>query len=151
MYFCDYVKAVIIALFCFSFMFAVCCVNCQCVEWHLSHGLYLKCKGPEWKQDLRVFFGNPFGQSCAILHLIVSNKIFNQSINQIIGTVLPSLQTIYTTRCRNKAHNIIKDTNHPSNTLFQLLPSKKRYQSIKSRTTRLVNSFVPQAVRLLNS
>ena len=67
------------------------------------------------------------------------------------GTSLPSLDNIYTTRCKRKAHNIIEDTSHPAHTLFQLLPSNKRYRSIKSRTTRLSNSFFPQAVRLLNS
>ncbi len=36
-------------------------------------------------------------------------------------------------------------------TLFQLLPSGRWYRSIRARSTRLLNSFFPQAVRALNS
>ncbi|CAB1450860.1 unnamed protein product [Pleuronectes platessa] len=32
-----------------------------------------------------------------------------------------------------------------------LLPSGRRYRSIRARTTRLRDSFIPQAIRLLNS
>ena len=37
------------------------------------------------------------------------------------------------------------------NSFFQLLPSKKRYRSLRCSTTRLRNSFLPQAVRMLNA
>ncbi len=40
---------------------------------------------------------------------------------------------------------------HPSHSLFQLLPSGTRYQSIRACSARLLNSFFPQAVRALNS
>ncbi len=40
---------------------------------------------------------------------------------------------------------------HPSHSLFQLLPSGRRYRSIRARSARLLNSFFPQAVRALNS
>lgn len=33
---------------------------------------------------------------------------------------------------------------------WTLLPSDKRFRRIKGRTTRMINSFVPQAVRILN-
>ncbi len=36
-------------------------------------------------------------------------------------------------------------------TVFQLLPSGRRYRSIRARSARLLNSFFPQAVRALNS
>ena len=39
----------------------------------------------------------------------------------------------------------------PSQRLFSLLPHGKRYRSAKSRSKRLINSFYPQAIRLLNS
>ncbi len=35
--------------------------------------------------------------------------------------------------------------------VFQILPSGTRYRSIRARSDRLLNSFVPQAVRALNS
>ena len=42
------------------------------------------------------------------------------------------------------------NSSHPSHRLFSLLPHGKRCQCIKS-DTRLLNSFYPQAIRLLNS
>ncbi len=39
----------------------------------------------------------------------------------------------------------------PSHSLFQLLPSGRRYRSIRARSARLLNGFFPQAVRALNS
>ncbi len=45
----------------------------------------------------------------------------------------------------------MKDPIHPSHSLFQLLPSGRRYRSIRARSDRLFNSFFPQAVRALNS
>ena len=57
---------------------------------------------------------------------------------------LPVIQDLYTRWCQRKALKIVKDTSHPSHRLFSLLPHGK------SRTKRLLNSFYPQAIRLLN-
>ncbi len=46
---------------------------------------------------------------------------------------------------------IIKDSSHPSHRLLSLLPSGWRFRSIRSRTSRLRDSFFPQAIRLMNS
>ena len=65
-------------------------------------------------------------------------------------------QDLYTRRCQRKAPKIVKDPSHTSHRLFSLpLHGKrslhgKRYRSAKSRTKRLLNSFYPQAIRLLN-
>ncbi len=64
---------------------------------------------------------------------------------------LPSLQDIYTRRCIRKARRIINDYSHPSHRLLSLLPSGRRLCSIRSRTSRLRDSFFPQAIRLMNS
>ena len=40
----------------------------------------------------------------------------------------------------------IKDHSHSGYGLFTLLPSGRHYRSIRARTTRLTNSFYPQAV-----
>ncbi len=69
----------------------------------------------------------------------------------IVGGELPSLQDIYTRRCTRKARRIIKDSSHPSHRLLSLLPSGRRFRSIRSRTSRLRDSFFPQAIRLMNS
>ncbi|KAI2647800.1 hypothetical protein H4Q32_031264 [Labeo rohita] len=67
---------------------------------------------------------------------------------KIIGAPLPSILDIFLARCSSKASSIVKD---PSHNLFQLLPSGRRYQSIKACSARLLNSFFPQAVRAHNS
>ncbi len=56
-------------------------------------------------------------------------------------------QAVYT----RKARRIIKDSSHPSHSLLSLLPSGRRLRSIRSRTSRLRDSFFPQAIRLMNS
>ncbi|KAI5098276.1 gastrula zinc finger protein XlCGF28.1-like [Silurus meridionalis] len=74
-----------------------------------------------------------------------------RTAEKIIGVSLPSIMDIYTTRCIHKAHSIVDDHTHPSHTLFTLLPSGKRFRSIRAVTTRLCNSFFPQAIRFLNT
>ena len=64
--------------------------------------------------------------------------------NFIIGRELPALQDTYHTRCLRKAGRILKDCYHPAFRLFTLLPSGRRYRSIRSRTRRLENSFFPR-------
>ena len=68
----------------------------------------------------------------------------------ITGAKLPAIQDLYTRRCQRKALKIVKDSSHPSNRLFSLLPHGKQYRSAKSRTKRLLNSFYPQTIRLMN-
>ena len=48
-----------------------------------------------------------------------------RSAQHITGGKLPSLQDTYSTRCHGKAKNIIKDNNHPSHCLFNMLPSRR--------------------------
>ncbi len=43
----------------------------------------------------------------------------------------------------SKTNSIVKDPTHPSHSLFQLLPSGRRYRSIRARSARLLNSFFP--------
>jgi hypothetical protein len=69
----------------------------------------------------------------------------------ITGAKLPAIQDLYTRWCQRKALKIVKDSSHPSHRLFSLLPHGKRYRSTKSRSKWLLNSFYPQAMRLLNS
>ena len=73
-----------------------------------------------------------------------------KSASRIIGTELPALEEIYQQRVVRKASLISKDTTHPANKLFQLLPSGRRYRSLKVHTTRFKNSFYPCAVQLLS-
>lgn len=65
----------------------------------------------------------------------------------IINCSLPSLDEQL---CLRKARNIMKDSSHHTHNLLQLLPSGKKYSSIKKRTNRLNISFYPVAVSALN-
>ena len=69
----------------------------------------------------------------------------------VTGAKLPAIQDLYSRRCQRKALKMVKDSSHPSHRLFSLLLHGKRYQSAKSRSKRLLNSFYPQAIRPLNS
>ncbi|CDQ65473.1 unnamed protein product [Oncorhynchus mykiss] len=69
----------------------------------------------------------------------------------ITGAKLPAIQDLYTRRCQRRALKVVKDSSHPSHRLFSLLLQGKRYRSAKSRSKKLLNSFYPQAIRLLNS
>ncbi len=65
--------------------------------------------------------------------------------------ILPSSVLRCYLKCIRKARRIIKDSSHPSHRLLSLLPSGRRLRSIRSRTSRLRDSFFPQAIRLMNS
>ncbi|KAL0147043.1 hypothetical protein M9458_057567 [Cirrhinus mrigala] len=81
-------------------------------------------------------------------------KTLQRTVNtaaKIIGAPLPSILDIFLARCSSKASSIVKDPTHTSHNLLQLLPSGRRYRSIKARSVRFLNSFFPQAVRVLNS
>ncbi len=76
-------------------------------------------------------------------------KTLQRTVNtaaKIIGAPLPSILDIFLARCSSKTNSIVKDPTHPSHSLFQLLPSGRRYRSIRARSARLLNSFFPQAV-----
>ncbi len=96
-------------------------------------------------QCISVWYNNATNQDCKALQRVV------RLAERISGSTLPSLQGIYLKRCRSRAAKIIKDSNHPGNHLFILLPSGRRYRSMLAKTERLKRSFFPQAIRLLNS
>ncbi len=92
-----------------------------------------------------VWYGNSPNQDCKALQRVV------RLAERISGSALPSLQDIYLKCCKSRAVKIIKDSNHPGNRLFILLPSGKRFRSLMAKTERRRRSFFPQAIRLLNS
>ncbi len=55
------------------------------------------------------------------------------------------MEDLYIQWCRKKENTIIKDPNHLSHRLVQMIPQHW------SRTTWLRDSFVPPAIRLVNS
>lgn len=94
---------------------------------------------------ITAWFGNCSAADRAALQRVI------KTAQGIIGLPLPPLEDIYHSRCRSRTCNIVKDITHPCHHLFTLLPSGKRYRSLKSRTARLKNSFYPSAILELNS
>ncbi|KAM9802280.1 uncharacterized protein ACBT44_014616 [Syngnathus typhle] len=91
-----------------------------------------------------------WGGSCTEYNMKALQRIVNTACKNI-GASLPSLKDIYSSHFTRKATAIVCDVSHPAHCLFDLLPSGKRYRSLRSRTTRLTNSFILQTVRILNS
>ncbi len=84
---------------------------------------------------ITAWFGNSTAGNRRALQRVV------RTARHIVGGKLPSLQDIYTRRCTRKARRIIKDSSHPSHRLLSLLPSGRRFRSIRSRTSRLRTAF----------
>ncbi len=82
-------------------------------------------------QCISVWYGNSSSQDCKALQRVV------RLAERISGSALPSLQDIYLKRCRSRAVKIIKDSNHPGNCLFTLLPSGKRFRCLMAKNERL--------------
>ncbi len=61
----------------------------------------------------------------------------------ISGSALHSLQDIYLKRCKSRAAKIIKDSNHPGNCLFILLPSGKHFRGLMAKNERLKDELLP--------
>uniref|UniRef100_A0A3B3QRU5 Reverse transcriptase domain-containing protein n=1 Tax=Paramormyrops kingsleyae TaxID=1676925 RepID=A0A3B3QRU5_9TELE len=102
-------------------------------------------KGTILSSCITVWYGN-----CTVTDRKTIQRIV-RTAEKIIGVSLPSITDIHQTPCIRKATSIVDDPTHPSHKLFTLLPSGKRYRSIRALTTRLCNSFFPQAIRLLNT
>ncbi len=74
-----------------------------------------------------------------------------RTAERLIGTTLPPLQELYSSRVSKRAGKITLDPSHPAHSLFELLPSGQCYRALSTRTTRHRNSFFPQAIHLMNT
>jgi len=68
---------------------------------------------------------------------------------KITGCPLPTLEELHSSRWIKKAKTNIQDPSHPGHTLFRLLPSGRKFRSMKTRTNRLLNSFHPTSISAL--
>ncbi len=74
-----------------------------------------------------------------------------RTVEQIIGTTLPTIQELYSSRVSKRPGKITLDPSHPAHSLFELLPSGQRYRALSTRTARHRNGFFPQAIHLMNT
>ena len=94
--------------------------------------------------SITTWYGNCTVQDQQALQRVV------RTAGRITGGVLPSIQDIYTRRCRSKTKRILEDNSHPAHGLFDLLNSGKRYRILKASQERYRKSFYPHAIRILN-
>ncbi len=73
-----------------------------------------------------------------------------RTAERIIGTTLPTLQELYSSRVSKRTGKITLDPSHPAHSLFELLPSGRHYRALSTRTARHRNSFFPQEIHLMN-
>lgn len=80
--------------------------------------------------------------------LFKTGGLLSMSLKQhICEAVYPPLQDIYNTRVTERAHIIIKHRIHSQHTLFTLLPSGRRYMSVKTKTTRLKTQSIQRLLK----
>ena len=86
----------------------------------------------------KVIFCQPFQNlTYLFFHKLSADdlRLLNREIKTasgIIGVDLPPLSDIYEKRSLKRAHSIISDSTHPAHPLFELLPSGKRYRTLKT-------------------
>ena len=70
--------------------------------------------------------------------------------SKLCGMKCMSDACLYEKRVRKKARKIVKDNDHILSGYFKTLPSGRRYQVMKVKTNRAKNTFISQAILLLN-
>ncbi|KAI5089711.1 gastrula zinc finger protein XlCGF28.1-like [Silurus meridionalis] len=88
--------------------------------------------------------------SCSVAERKALQRVV-KTAQRITETPSPSMENIQKKRCLRRAHSILKDFSHPVHRLFSVLPSGRRFRCLRTRTSRLKNSFFHRAVSLLNS
>ncbi|TWW54591.1 hypothetical protein D4764_0122220 [Takifugu flavidus] len=77
-----------------------------------------------------VWYGNCSASDRKALQKVV------KTAQRIAGASLPSIEDIYRRRCHRRAKKVTKDSCHPAHGLFTLMPSGRRYRSLRTKTTR---------------
>jgi hypothetical protein len=101
---------------------------------------------------LRAYTGriNAWNGNCSASDRKAPQRVV-RTAQYITRAKLPANQDRNTRWCQRKDIKMAKDSSHPSHRQFSLLQHGKRYSSAKSRSKRLLKSFYPKAIRLLNS
>ncbi|KAI7801979.1 hypothetical protein IRJ41_021014, partial [Triplophysa rosa] len=81
--------------------------------------------------------------SCSVAERKALQRVV-KTAQRITGTPLSAIEDIQRKRCLRRARGILKDSSHPAHRLFSLLPSGRRLRCLRTRTSRLRNSFFPR-------
>jgi hypothetical protein len=68
-----------------------------------------------------------------------------------LGVSCMSLYDVYEKYSQLRCTTILNESEHPLHDSYTLLPSGRRFRSIKCRTSRYLKSFVPNSIRMYNS
>ncbi len=84
---------------------------------------------------------------------ILKNKVSRivSSANKIIGRPQNQLTQLYVERTKKKTRVILADGSHPLFSLFELLKSGRRYRVPLAKNNVFKKSFIPNAIRIINS
>ena len=95
------------------------------------------------------FYGMLNKQNCALLGkpLRLCKKLLEANYHHRLN----SNEDIYLSQLEKLAIKIMNDSSHPLNRNFVMLPSGRRFRMMRARTNRFKNTFVPKAVKVLNS
>ena len=69
--------------------------------------------------------------------------------SKVVGKRQVCMQELYERRVERKARRIACDESHVLAKYFELLPSGRRYRTVKGKA-RLTKSFIPRSLHLLN-
>ena len=88
-----------------------------------------------------------------ILPMPNRNKLFSitRIASKIIGLPTPSLSDLNDKAITRLALSITNDTDHPLYRYFTIMPSGRRYRTLKWKKVRFSRSFVPSAIAALNN
>ena len=75
----------------------------------------------------------------------IAQKIVGKNI------MLDPLSKKYDVRTATKGEQILKDTSHPLNYKFEMLPSGRRLRSAATKSSKYNKTFIPCAITILNS
>ena len=87
-----------------------------------------------------------------ILSMPNRNKLYSitRIASKIIGLPTPTLADMNNKAITRLALSITNDTDHPLYRYFDLMPSGRRYRTLKWQKVRFSRSFVPSAIAALN-
>lgn len=89
--------------------------------------------------------------SCITARFCSSTVAEKQMLQRVVRSTQRTISDVYTSHCRDRANRNMRDSTHPAYGLLSSLPSGRRLCCIWVRTSRLKNSFFPDAVRLINA
>ena len=84
---------------------------------------------------------------------VKSKNVLERVVNvcgKIVGVKQESLSVLNERRVYKKGRKIASDNSHALARHYEILPSGKRFRTLKLKTARAQNTFIPKSILLLN-